>query len=227
MKNRTINLAVVAEVAKALGELNESVVFVGGAIVSVYADDPAADTVRPTEDIDLTIKIMDIKQSDLDKQLAEKGFHPDIQGHAICSYKYNDIAVDIMAATDTMRGPTNRWYSVGFDSLENIQIEDQTISILSAPCFLATKFEAYKHRGNDDYRTSHDFEDIVYVLDNRTTIIDEIEQADKRVKEFLKLELKQVIDNPYAEEIISAHLNPLILEDRYSMLFEKIKNIIS
>ena len=65
------------------------------------------------------------------------------------------------------------------------------------------------------------------MLDNRTTIIDEIEQADKRVKEFLKLELKQVIDNPYVEEIISAHLNPLILEDRYSILLRKIKNTLN
>ncbi len=37
--------------------------------------------------------------------------------------------------------------------------------------FLATKFEAFKDRGGD-YRTSHDFEDIVYVLDNRTTIVE-------------------------------------------------------
>lgn len=48
MKNRTINLGVVAEIAEALGELNESVVFVGGAVVSVYTDDPAADDIRPT-----------------------------------------------------------------------------------------------------------------------------------------------------------------------------------
>ena len=45
MINRTINLGVVAEIAHALGDLNESVVFVGGAVVSVYADDDAADEV--------------------------------------------------------------------------------------------------------------------------------------------------------------------------------------
>lgn len=226
MKNRTINLGVVAEVANALGDLNESVVFVGGAVVSVYADDAAADEIRPTQDIDLTLKLFDINQQDLDKQLAERGFHPDIHGHAICSYKYNDIAVDIMASTDTMRGPTNRWYAVGFNSLNEITIEGMTIQILSAPCYLATKFEAYNHRGQDDYRTSHDFEDIIYVLDNRTTIVEEIRQADDKVKEFLCSELGQVINNPYSEEILSAHLHPLILEDRYPMLLEKITQII-
>ena len=32
MKNRDINLDVVSEIAKALGDLNKSVVFVGGAV---------------------------------------------------------------------------------------------------------------------------------------------------------------------------------------------------
>ena len=108
MKNRTINLGVVAEIAQALGKLNESVVFVGGAVVSVYADDAAANEIRPTQDVDLTLKLFDLNPQALDKQLAKLGFHPDLHGHAICSYKYRDISVDIMASTVTMRGPTYR-----------------------------------------------------------------------------------------------------------------------
>ena len=226
MKNRTINLGVVAEIANALGDLNESIVFVGGAVVSVYADDDAADEVRPTQDIDLTLKLFDINQQDLDKQLAERGFHPDIHGHAICSYKYKDIAVDVTASIDSMRGPTNRWYAIGFDSLEEVTIKGETIQILSAPCYLATKFEAYNHRGEDDYRTSHDFEDIIYVLDNRTTIVEEIKQTDEHIKEFLLEELTMVLKSSYSEEILSAHLHPLILEERYPMLLRKIHNIL-
>ncbi len=226
MKNRIINLGTIATVARALEELNDAVVFVGGAVVSAYTDDDAADNVRPTEDIDLTVKLVDVDQIDLDKQLAKKGFHPDIHGHAICSYTFEGIAVDIMAAKDTMRGPTNRWYAIGFESLNKINIQDQTINILSAPCFIATKFEAFSHRGNDDYRTSHDFEDIVYVLDNRTTIVEEIRHSDSRVFSFLCDELKQIMDSPYEEEILSAHLNPLISDDRYAMLVAKIKAIL-
>jgi hypothetical protein len=227
MKNRTINLGVVAEVAQALGDLNDFVVFVGGAVVSIYADDKAADEVRPTQDIDLTLTLIDINQQDLDKQLAERGFHLDIHGHANCSYKYKDIAVDIMASTDTMLGPTNRWYAIGFDSLQQITIEATAIQILSAPCYLATKFEAFSHRGQNDYRTSHDFEDIIYVIDNRTTIVSEIEQSKDKVKEFLREQLSRVANSPYSEEILSAHLHPLILNARYPMLLEKIRSVIS
>ena len=226
MKNRTINLGVVAEIANALGDLNKSVVFVGGAVVSVYADDDAADEVRPTQDIDLTLKLFDINQQDLDKQLAKRGFHPDIHGHAICSYKYKDIAVDVMPSVDSMRGPTNRWYAIGFDSLQEIIIKGTTIQILSAPCYLATKFEAFNHRGQDDYRTSHDFEDIIYVLDNRSTVVEEIKQADDKIKKFLYTELSKVVKSQYSEEILSAHLHPLILDERFPMLLEKIRQII-
>ena len=227
MRNRIINLGVVAEIAQALGDLNESVVFVGGAVISIYADDPAADEVRPTQDVDLTLKLLDFSQRELDTKLAERGFHPDIQGHAICTYKYNDIAVDIMASTDSMRGPTNRWYLIGFDSIQKIQIEGVLIQILSAACYLATKFEAYNHRGNGDYRTSHDFEDIIYVIDNRTTIVEEVRVADKRIRDFLKSEFKKILNTAYAEEILSAHLHPLILEKRYPILLAKINDMLA
>jgi hypothetical protein len=36
LENKTINIGVVAEVAEALGELNKDMVFVGGAVVSLY-----------------------------------------------------------------------------------------------------------------------------------------------------------------------------------------------
>jgi len=225
MKNRTINLGVVAEIAQALGDLNQSVVFVGGAVVSVYADDPAADEIRPTQDVDLTLTLLDFNQQELDKQLASLGFHPDIHGHAICSYHYNDIAVDIMAATDTMRGPTNRWYQVGFESLQTIEIQSTPVQILSAPCYLATKFEAFNHRGQNDYRTSHDFEDIIYVIDNHTAIIDDVLTSDQSIQVFLKSEIEKILNSSYADEILSAHLHPLIEEQRYPLLLKKLKAI--
>ena len=227
MRNRIINLGVVAEIAQALGDLNESVVFVGGAVVSIYADDPAADEIRPTQDVDLTLKLLNYDQQELDAKLAERGFHPDLQGHAICTYKYNDIAVDIMPSTDTMRGLSNRWYSIGFDSIQKTSLEGVTIQVLSAACYLATKFEAYNHRGNDDYRTSHDFEDIIYVIDNRTTIIDDVRLADQRIKDFLQSEFRKILGKPYTEEILSAHLHPLILDKRYPILLAKINDMLS
>lgn len=58
MVNRIINIGVVAEVAQALCELKKQMVFIGGAVVSLYADDPAADEIHPTDNIDPTINLM-------------------------------------------------------------------------------------------------------------------------------------------------------------------------
>lgn len=60
MYNKTINIGVVAKVAEGLQQYREQVVFVGGAVISLYTDDPAADEIRPTKDIDFTINIVNV-----------------------------------------------------------------------------------------------------------------------------------------------------------------------
>jgi hypothetical protein len=57
LKNTQINTLATLKISRALGDLNEEVVYVGGAMVSLYIDDPAANDVRPTKDIDLTFEI--------------------------------------------------------------------------------------------------------------------------------------------------------------------------
>lgn len=56
MENKVINIKIVARVARALKELKDQMVFIGGAVISLYADDPSADEIRPTADIDMAIR---------------------------------------------------------------------------------------------------------------------------------------------------------------------------
>lgn len=56
LKNSRLNRIATEKIASALGDLNDQVVFVGGAVVSLYIDDLAADDARPTKDIDITFK---------------------------------------------------------------------------------------------------------------------------------------------------------------------------
>ncbi len=226
MENKTINIAVVAEVAAALKPIKEEIVFVGGAVISLYTDDPAADEIRPTQDVDMTINIVNLRRwVELQEELASLGFYPDPNGHAICSYKYNNIPVDIMSIEDGSMGPSNRWYKVGLDDLWSVNAKDQEVKILSAPCFLATKFEAFNGRGVD-YRTSHDIEDIVYVLDNRTSIVEEIEMAKESVKSFLVEELEKLVTKGLLEEVLNSHIHPLIIQYRLPLVQEKIGKIL-
>ncbi len=139
MENRTINISVVAEVAQALKDLKSQVVFVGGAVVSLYTDDPAADEIRPTADIDMTLNIVNLSYwTQIQEKLSKLGFHPDPFGHAICSYKYKDIPVDIMPAEDSPLGLAYKWYKSGFADLWSVRAKDEEIQILPAACYLGS-----------------------------------------------------------------------------------------
>jgi predicted nucleotidyltransferase len=227
MENRTINIGVVEEVAQALKDLKDQMVFVGGAVVSLYTDDPAADEIRPTDDIDMTLNVVNLSNwSVLQEKLSSLGFHPDPFGHAICSYKFKDIPIDIMPAEDGPLGPANKWYKLGFNNLWTVKAKEEEIKILPAPCYLATKFEAFNNRGTD-YRTSHDFEDIIYIIDNRTTIVEEVKNTLPEIKSFLQSQLSKLKKSANYDEILSAHIHPLIIADRASIVKEKISQIVN
>ena len=227
MENRKINIAVVAEVAQALKELKDQMVFVGGAVVSLYTDDPAADEIRPTADIDLTLNVVNFGHwSVLQQKLSSLGFYPDPFGHANCSYKFKDIAVDIMPADEGRLGPVNKWFKLGFDALWSVKVEEVEIHILAAPCYLAAKFEAFNDRGKD-YRTSHDFEDIIYIIDNRSGIVGEIKNTNLEIKSFLQSQILKLVNNVSYDEILTAHIHPLIIEERAIIVKEKISQILS
>ena len=216
----------VAEIADALKQYKDKMVFVGGAVVSLYTDDPAADEIRPTQDIDLTLNVISLGNwNTIQEELGQLGFSPDPFGQAICSYKYKNIPVDIMASEDGPFGPSNSWYKTGFENLWTAKAEEQEINILSAPCYLATKFEAFNNRGSD-YRTSHDIEDIIYILDNRISIVKEIEEDNASVRQFIRKQILKIKNLGLLEEVIIAHIHPLMIEERMAIITEKISKII-
>ncbi|MCA6422429.1 MAG: nucleotidyl transferase AbiEii/AbiGii toxin family protein [Flavobacterium sp.] len=227
MYNKVINLALVAQVAEGLKELREKMVFIGGAVISLYTDDPAADEIRPTTDIDMTINLANYAEwAKMQERLAELNFYPDPEGQSICSYKFEKIAIDIMPADDSSIGVSNKWYKPGFKYLQQIELpEGISINILPAPYFLATKLEAFKDRGGNDFYGSHDFEDIIYLLDNRTTIVEEILAADEDVRQYIKQELILIKNHPQAGEILAIHIHPLVREDRLPIMMEKMNEL--
>lgn len=226
LKNKTINLGIVKKVAKALGELNDQVAYVGGATVSLYADDPAADDVRPTKDIDIVLHILSFGQlTALQERLAQKGIHPDPESKVICRFRYDDVLIDVMSIKEVGWAPSNIWFEPGFKNMEAYTIDDETtIRIFPVSYFLATKFEAHRNRGRDP-RTSKDFEDIVYLLDNRLNLVEELLSAPEDVRSYLGFELHE-LQHADKVEAIQAHLSPFSNEDRYGMIQEKIKQVI-
>lgn len=227
MQNKTINLSVVEKIAKALKSLNDQIIFVGGSVISLYTDDPAADEIRPTADIDLTVNLFTFKDwTYFQTDLAKLGFLPNINGHSINSYIYKNTPIDFMLIKDSHIGVSNSWFESGFKHLWKVELNDQKLQVLSVTYFLATKFEAFNNRATD-YRTSHDFEDIIYIIDNRISIVEDIKSADRIVRDFVSSQLFKLVKNKYYEEILSAHIHPLIIDERMEIVKQKIAKIIS
>ncbi len=139
--------------------------------MSLYADDPAATDIRPTMDVDCVIELATYGSlQDFEQMLRDRKFVNDIESGVICRWKYNGEIVDIMPDRDSILGFTNRWYHPGFKRREEVMVYDMTIYILPPLYYVATKIEAVRGRGGEDLRFSHDFEDLVYVLNNRQDI---------------------------------------------------------
>lgn len=225
VKNQTINLAVVESVALALEELKNEVVFVGGAVVSIYVTDEGADQPRPTKDIDITVQVSSYSQMEnLREKLASKGIFPSPESTVMYRYKYDDIQIDFIPWDATPLGPTNSWLKPGFDHAESVTVGKTEIKVLTVPYFLASKWEAYRSRGSDP-RTSHDFEDIIYVLDNNLNVVDSIQSADEGVKRELCKMANGILSMASMEECIECHINPYTAEERKNIVVDKVKMI--
>lgn len=201
------NIVRIKAVYRALGDLAGDVIFVGGATVALYADRPATD-VRPTDDVDIVVEVAGyVGYAALESRLREKGFVNDQASGIICRYSIRGIIVDVMPTAKDILGFSNKWYADAFQYSEEIQLDEYKLKIFSAPFFIATKLEAFKGRGNGDGRTSSDFEDIIFLLNNRTTIWDEMNEASHELKAYLQDECKALLENPNIQEWISAHLD--------------------
>jgi hypothetical protein len=97
IKNTIINRGIIKKIALALDDLNEQVVYVGGAVVSLYINDPAADEVRPTKDIDISLSIATVAELEtIRESLTRKGFIQTAEDNIICRFRYDDVTVDVM-----------------------------------------------------------------------------------------------------------------------------------
>lgn len=203
------NIIMLQTVANGLGELKNEMVFVGGAVAELYADNPAASEIRPTIDVDCVIEISSRLQfAKMEENLRGRGFKNDTsEGAPICRWIYENIKVDVMPTDSDVLGFSNRWYEKGIDIKIKKTLPDGTnVFVFPPEYYLAAKFEAHNARGGNDLRQSHDFEDIIYILDNCTEILENISIAESTVKEYLKGECRKLLDNPNITEGIETAL---------------------
>ena len=224
----TDNIEMLQTVADGLKELKDDIVFVGGAVADFYADDPASSDIRPTQDVDCTIELSSYKElTELEEALRAKGFANDnSQGAPICRWIYQEIKVDVMPTEGNVLGFNNQQYPGGVDNKISKTLPNGTeIFVFPPEYYLAAKFEAHSDRGGNDLRQSHDFEDIIYVLDNCTDILEVIRNADEDVKSYLKAECEKLLENDGLSEGIDCALPLGSDSDRVEMIVTLITEI--
>ncbi len=224
--NAPMNLEMLQRVAEALGGDLERAVFVGGAVVSVYADDPAASEARPTYDIDLAVSVATAGELEtLRGRLIAKGFTQSAADPVMCRFRIDGIMVDVMALEPVGWAPGNRWYASGFPKREShVLAGGPHIPVLPLAYFLASKFDAHADRGGHSL-ASRDLEDIVHVLDNRLDIPSVWRNADPAVSVYLRDRLSWLV-HPDQKEAVLGHMGFSASEARYQRMRREVRMAI-
>lgn len=199
MKRLHPNVAKLELVAHALGPLREQLVFVGGCAVDLLLTDPAAAPARVTYDVDLVARVEALAgYHALETQFSLLGFKRDMaQDAPICRWRYNDLEVDLMPMAPDVLGFANRWYPLAVQTAQKVALSaGMTIRLISAPAFLATKFEAFFDRGRGDVLGSHDLEDIVNVVDGRPELVAEVALAAPELRHYLAAQCRVLLAIP-------------------------------
>ena len=182
------NIALLTAMARAMGPLCEQVVFVGGCATGLLIDNPKLMDVRPTEDVDAIVEVALLAgYHQLAEQLVQRGFRQTMEDNTPpFRWFWNRMQLDLVPLDEKVLGFANPWYRAGYEASVSIALEDGlNLKHLSAPYFLATKFEAFKDRGGNDVFLSHDLEDIMTVVEGRLNLVAEVEAAADLVRQHI------------------------------------------
>lgn len=222
------NLNQLADVAGYLGPLLDEFVFVGGCVVGLLIDDPLAPEIRPTYDVDTIVDI--VTRSDyhrLENKLRKLGFEQSIEVESpICAWFINNIRIDIVPTQKDILGFGNPWYKDAIKNCLSMKVNQHEIRVISPPYFIATKISAFHDRGNNDVYSSHDLEDIIAVIDGRSSLLDEIDVDDGALQKFIAKEMKALLEHPEFEYALPGYVVDSGVDNaRLKILWNRIRGL--
>lgn len=222
------NLAKIELIAGVLGSLRERLVFVGGCAAGLLLTDPAAAPARVTYDVDLTVQVAALSDYHrLEKEFRGLGFVRDLDMDVICRWRYRDLEVDLMPTDPAILGFANRWYPLVVETAQCVRLPAGfDIRLITAPAFIATKFEAFSDRGKGDLLGSHDLEDILTVLDGRAELPEEIANASDELRAYLAMRCGDLVASPSFLDYLPGMIAPSeTLGERVSILADRLRQI--
>ena len=165
--------------------------------MSLLITDPAAPSPSRTKDIDLVLEIANYAEFiGMENSLRSGGFtQSHLDNAPIMAWQWKGVRVDFLPHQPNELIQSNCWFPFLIESARHVEVKPGSRAwIASAPCYLATKFEAFLSRGKGDYLGSKDIEDIVAVVDGRAELIDEVSRASKPVMGFLRESFSRLLN---------------------------------
>lgn len=209
MANR--NLELLTGVAQLLRPILSDLVFVGGCTTALLITDRAAAEVRPTYDVDSIAKITSFAEYEkFSERLRRLGFLADeSEGAPICRWAHGEFRLDVMPIDEKILGFSNRWYKPAMENAQTVRLAKHlSIRVITAPLFLGTKLEAFKGRGKNDLFASHDLEDIIAVIDGRPSLLDEVLQVPRDLRDYLAGETRKLLERREFMDALPGYLLP-------------------
>lgn len=219
------NLPDLRRIAEALGELREQVVFVGGAVAGLLVTDPLADSVRATRDVDAVVNANRATFYRIEEAVAQRGFARDVSSEVICRWvhKASGVLFDLMPVQPEVLGFSNTWYPYAVQTAVSLDLgEGVTIWVVSAVAFVATKLEAFASRGGGDFLSSHDFEDVLNIVDGREELAEEMAAAPAQLRQAVATAFARLLTNPDFANVLPG----LVAEpERAGLVMERLRTL--
>lgn len=135
--------------------------------------------------------------AELEETLRQKGFAHDTRERApICRWRVDGITVDAMPTSEDILGFSNRWYGLVMETSRRFTFpEGPTVRIIAGPAFLASKLEAFEDRGREDVYGSHDLEDILTLVDQRSELAAEIRESSDELRAYVGERIRALLDH--------------------------------
>lgn len=217
------NLSDLRRIAAALGELREQVVFVGGAVAGLLITDPLADSVRATRDVDAVVNANRSMFHRFEEAVAQRGFARDVSSEVICRWvhKASGVPFDLIPVHPEVLGFSNMWYPYAVQTAVPMTLgEGVTIHVVSAVAFVATKLEAFASRGGSDFLSSHDFEDVLNIVDGREELAAEMAAAPAELRQAVNKVFAQLLKNP---DFVNVLPGLIAEQDRAGLVMERLR----
>ena len=131
-----------------------------------------------------------------------------------------------MPCDEEILGFSNKWYKEAIKNYTLVNLAGTDIRVVSAPYFIATKIEAFLGRGNNDFFSSSDLEDIITILDGRSEIVSEIRSTDKELQTYIAKNFADWLQNKNFINALPGLIAPdSASQERFKWLIAKIRAV--